>query len=81
MSSFDYTEKRFEEDIEEYLITKGGYIKGNPKNFDRKLALDINTFLAFIKKSQPKQWERYEKIYPVTCYHCKVPCIQHRVRL
>jgi len=63
MSDFDYTEKRFEEDIEEYLITKGGYIKGNPKNFDRKLALDVSTFLLFIKESQPKQWARYKKIY------------------
>ncbi len=63
MPDFDYKEKRFEEDIEEYLIAKGGYEKGNPKNFDRKLALDINTFLSFIKESQSKQWERYEKIY------------------
>lgn len=28
-----------------------------------KLALDTETFLKFIKISQPKQWERYEKIY------------------
>ena len=63
MSDFDYKEKRFEEDIEEYLITKGGYIKGDPKKFDRKLALDVNTFVSFIKSSQPKSWERFEKIY------------------
>ena len=48
MSDFDYKEKRFEEDIEEYLITKGGYIKGDPKKYDRKLALDVNTFVSFI---------------------------------
>lgn len=63
LSDFDYKEKRFEHDIEEYLTTKGGYEKGNPKFFDRKLALDVNTFTTFIKKSQPKQWERFEKIY------------------
>ena len=63
MSDFDYKEKRFEQDIEEYLTTKGGYIKGNPKAFDRKLALDVNTFVSFIKTSQPKAWERFEKIY------------------
>lgn len=63
MSDFDYKEKRFEEDIEEYLITKGGYIKGDPKKYDRKLALDVNTFVSFIKSSQPKSWERFEKIY------------------
>lgn len=63
LSDFDYKEKRFEHDIEEYLTTKGGYEKGNSKSFDRKLALDVNTFTTFIKKSQPKQWERFEKIY------------------
>ena len=63
MPDFDYKEKRFEQDIEEYLITKGGYQKGNPKKFDRELALDKDTFISFLKSSQPKQWERYEKIY------------------
>ncbi|WP_333652239.1 type I restriction endonuclease subunit R, partial [Lacrimispora sp.] len=63
MSDFDVKEKRFEEDIESYLSTEGGYTIGNPKNFDRKLALDKDTFIYFIKTSQPKQWERYVKIY------------------
>ena len=63
MSDFDVKEKRFEQDIEEYLITSGGYVKGNPFAFDRKLALDKGTFVSFIKASQPAQWQRYEKIY------------------
>ena len=63
MSDFDVKEKRFEEDIESYLCTEGGYTKGNPKQFNRKLALDEETFLSFIQTSQPKQWERYVKIY------------------
>lgn len=63
MSDFDVKERRFEQDIEEYLITHGGYTKGNPKTFDCKLALDTATFVSFIKASQPKAWERYVKIY------------------
>ena len=63
MSDFDVTEKRFEQDIEEYLITKGGYKKGSSKQFDPVVALDRETFLTFLKTSQPKVWERYEKIY------------------
>lgn len=63
MSDFDYKEKRFEQDIEEFLTTRGGYSKGDPKAFDRTLALDVNTFVSFIKTSQPKAWERFEKIY------------------
>lgn len=67
MSEFDVKEKRFEEDIESYLCSEGGYTKGNPASFDRKLALDKDTFLTFIKTSQPKSWERYLKIYGTEC--------------
>lgn len=63
MSDFNVKEKRFEQDIEEYLITSGGYVKGTPSTFDRKLALDKGSFVSFIKASQPTQWQRYEKIY------------------
>lgn len=63
MKDFDVKEKRFEQDIEECLCTKGGYIKGESSAFDRKLALDKVAFLTFIKTSQPKSWERYVKIY------------------
>ncbi len=63
MSDFDVKERRFEEDIEAYLLKEGGYKKGNPSAFDRKLALDKETFISFIKTSQPKNWERYVKIY------------------
>lgn len=63
MPDFDVREKRFEQDIEESLCTAGGYQRGNPKAFDRKLALDKDTLLAFIKSSQPKEWARYEKIH------------------
>ena len=47
-SDFDLKEKRFEQDIEEYLITEGGYAKGDPSKFDRKLALDTESFLRYI---------------------------------
>ena len=63
MSDFDVKEKRFEQDIEEYLTTEGGYQKGNPKTFDREKALDVDTFVSFLRTSQPKAWERFEKIY------------------
>ena len=40
MSDFDVKEKRFEEDIEDYLIHHGGYTKGDPKKFNRESGLD-----------------------------------------
>jgi len=63
MSDFDVKERRFEEDIEDYLIHHGGYEKGNPATFNRVSGLDEGTFIEFIKNSQPKQWERFVKIY------------------
>lgn len=63
MSDFDVKEKRFEEDIESYLINYGGYSEGNPAAFNRYSGLDEATFVEFIKNSQPKQWQRFEAIY------------------
>ena len=63
MPDFDYKEKRFEQDIADYLTTSGGYQKGDPAAFNREKALDTGTFLSFIQTSQPKQWERFRKIY------------------
>lgn len=59
----EYKEKRFEEDIEEYLLTKCGYTKGDLSTYDREKAIDMPKLVAFIKATQPKQWERYERNY------------------
>lgn len=61
------TEKQFETDIEYSLLTYGGYEKGDPKVFDRAVALDIDTLISFIKATQPKSWEKYETIYGTSC--------------
>ena len=55
MNEEELKEKAFEEAIEEYLITKGGYVKGNPKNFNRELALDVDALIDFIKKTQDRR--------------------------
>lgn len=60
---FDPREKRFEQDIAEYLTTEGGYLAGTSSSFDKKAALDTSTFLRFIQTSQPKKWEHYQRIY------------------
>ena len=63
MPDFDVREKRFEQDIEESLLTHGGYRKGDPRAFNREKALDVGTFVRFVQASQPKEWARYEKMY------------------
>ena len=59
--SIDTTnEKRFESDIEASLISPaGGYNKGDD-TYDPKLGLYVNSLIDFIKKTQPKEWARFE---------------------
>lgn len=59
----DKKEKRFESDIESYLITQGGFTKSNQNSYDREKAIDLSKLIDFIKKTQPKEWQRYERNY------------------
>ena len=56
-------EKNFEADIEQYLLTEGGYTKGNQATYDKEKAIDLDTLIRFIKDSQPKAWEKFERKY------------------
>ncbi|MDD6682501.1 MAG: DEAD/DEAH box helicase family protein [Clostridiales bacterium] len=54
------TEKRFEEDIESFLLSeKGGYTHCNDV-YDPAAGLYVNTFIGFIQATQPKEWARFE---------------------
>ena len=58
-------EKRFEQDIETYLLSEdGGYIKGNPKDFDKESALNQKDLFKFIEVTQSKEWNRYKNAFP-----------------
>ncbi|MCM1122648.1 MAG: DEAD/DEAH box helicase family protein [Eubacterium sp.] len=59
----DIKEKRFESDIESYMLSKGGFTRGDQKTYDREKAIDLPTLIGFVKKTQPKQWARYERNY------------------
>lgn len=61
----DHTEKAFETAIEDHLLTVGGYLKGDPANFDRQRAIDPAVLLPFIQETQPAKWESLEKIHGV----------------
>lgn len=53
-------EKRLEEDIESFFLTEqGGYTK-TADTYDPALGLYVNTLIAFIKATQPKEWTRFE---------------------
>jgi type I restriction enzyme R subunit len=53
----------FEDAIEKYLIEHGGYRKGNPAEFDRNVAFNKKTGLAFLQESQPKAWQKLTAIH------------------
>lgn len=56
-------ERDFEADIEQWLVEKGGYTKGNQKTYDKERAIDMKTLTGFIMATQPKMWERYVRKY------------------
>lgn len=58
-----HTEKAFEEAIESHLLEKGGYIKANPEDFNRELALDTKTIFAFLQETQPEAWKKSLSIH------------------
>ena len=58
-------EKRFEQDIETYLLSDdGGYKKGYPEDFDRESALNKKDLFHFIEDTQDKEWNRYKTAFP-----------------
>lgn len=61
----EYKEKRFEQDIETFMLNSGGYTKGDMSTYDASSAIDLPKFISFIKATQENEWERYEKIYGI----------------
>ena len=56
------TEKQFESDIEQYLVSlAGGFTKATDAAYDPVMALDIHTLVDFVKTTQPLVWQRFEK--------------------
>ena len=59
------TEKRFESDIEAYFVSAaGGYTKTTDV-YDPKLGLYPKTLLAFVRRTQPKAWQRFANMNAV----------------
>lgn len=55
------TEKEFESEIEATMLTAaGGYVKG-ADSYDARAGLYVETLINFVRKSQPREWARFEK--------------------
>lgn len=66
--SIDVTEKRFEQDIETFILSiEGGYTKSTD-TYDANCGLYVDTLIKFIQNTQPKEWARFEnanKVNPI----------------
>ncbi len=57
-------ERQFESNIEAFLISpEGGYEKANDAGYRASIdmALDIETLVRFVRKTQPLVWQRFER--------------------
>ena len=53
------TEKRFEMDIADFLLSTTGGYTANRDVYDPKLGLFPETLVRFVQKTQPKEWARF----------------------
>jgi len=56
-------ERTFQNDVVTQLREQG-WLEGSPEGYNRELGLYEEDLLGFVKESQPKQWEKYSKLYP-----------------
>ena len=59
----DSKEAAFQQDIIDQMVD-GGWKLGDPTKYNRKLALYTEDCVHYVKTTQPKTWEKYEKLYP-----------------
>jgi type I restriction enzyme R subunit len=56
-------ERAFEEAIEQSLLERGGYIRGEPAGYSRELAFHPQAILTFIRDTQPDAWRKLEDVH------------------
>lgn len=69
-----HTEIRFEEAIEEYLLSHG-YQKGDPKDFVSDYAIFPNDIVSYIKLSQKNYWDKIEEFHGVRSFEVLVQAV------
>ncbi len=59
----DAKERAFQDDIIREMVERG-WVLGETAKYDRERALYTEDCLAFVKNTQPKTWEKYQKLNP-----------------
>ncbi len=57
------TERDFEDDVEKMLGEVGWTIHVGQADYDRKLALKVDSLINFVKETQPEEWAKIEGLY------------------
>ncbi|MBQ4837355.1 type I restriction endonuclease subunit R [Pseudoalteromonas luteoviolacea] len=57
-------EKIFQNDIITQMVANG-WVQGQPEHYNRESALYEQDVLAFVKETQPKEWQKFCKVYPI----------------
>lgn len=57
------SERTFQDDVVSQLQGQG-WLLGSSDGYNRELALYEEDLLGFVQETQPKQWEKYAKLYP-----------------
>ncbi len=52
-----------EEHLVQQLVEKQGYIQRRPEDYDRKLALDKELVVRFLRQTQPEEWDKLVSQY------------------
>lgn len=63
--STDATKERiFQDDIINQMLANGWHL-GQPESYNRESALYEQDVLTFVKETQPKEWEKFCKVFPI----------------
>ncbi|WP_417535226.1 type I restriction endonuclease subunit R [Methylophaga sp.] len=57
------SEFAFQQEMVQQLVANG-WLLGNPKGYDRELALYPEDLLGFVKDTQDAQWQQFCRVYP-----------------
>ena len=60
--TIDISESQFEKSIESSIL-KNGYIKRDPKDFNKEYVIDDELFFQFIQDTQKEKWQKLQEIH------------------
>ena len=58
------TERNFQDDLIAQMLANG-WVEGSPQYYHRETALYQQDVLDFIQQSQPKEWQKFCKVFPI----------------